>query len=165
MRQLTFETFLKQYLADISGQPYLNIHKLVQLSEDNIRIIDPLILYSLFTNKVNILSKYLDAKQHPLLKELNINNYLDEKFHNYSFTKIHDSYLNRINASKYDNDIKSMIRQNILKMMKEKHITTYRIFTDLKANPGNINDFIKNNNTNKVSLKLVESIYDYCLTR
>ena len=119
MRRLTFKTFLEQYLADISGQSSLSVHKLVKLSNNNIRILDPLILYSLFTNKMTVLFKYIDINLHSLLKELDISNYLDEKFYNnYSFIKIHDSYINRVKTPEYDNNIKSMIRKNILLMMK-----------------------------------------------
>ena len=166
MRQVTFETFLKQYLADVSGQLTLNVHKLVKLSKRNHRIVSSLVLYCLFTNKMDILLKYIDTKKYPYLDELTVDNFLDDKYNkDYSFQNVHRSFTRRLLFYENENVTKSLVRDNIVKIMKEKGITNYRIYTDLKANPGNVNDFIKNNNTKKVSLKLVKDIYSYCLTK
>ena len=161
MRQLTFKTFLKQYLADVSGRKSLSIHKLANLSKKNIRIVDPLILYCLLDNKLNTLSKYLSIEISDLTQE----NFLDEQFSNYSFQKIYQSYLRKNKINEFDNETKSLIRVNILISMKEKKISNYRIYTDLKVNPGNVNDYLKNGNAKKVSLKLVKDIYNYCQSR
>ena len=163
MRKLSFETFLKRYLWDVSGKKTLSIHSLAELSKNNVRVFDSLILYCVLNNKKNVLLKYIDLEKNPELKNLNKDNYLDDMFSNYSFSKIHDSYLKKSNEVEYDNQIKSMIRKNILTMMKEKGITNYRIYKDLNANAGNINDYLKNNNTKKVSLKMVNKIFNYCL--
>ena len=162
MRKLTFKTYLKQYLVDVSGQRSLNIHKLAALSKKNVRIVDPLILHCVLNNKTNVLFKHLDITKYPLVLALTKNNYLDKDFNIFEFRKIHQSYLRKANAIEYDNETKSLIRMNILKMMKEKQISNDRIYKDLKANPGNVNDYLKNNNSKKVSLKLVKQIYRYC---
>ena len=164
MRELTFETFLKQYLKDVSGANSLSIHKLSDLSKKNKRIVDPLILHCLLNNKMNILFKYLDAEERTKLDILTKDNYLDNRFSNYSFIKIYQSYQRKKNTVTYDNEIKSMIREKILTIMKEKKITNYRVYKDLNANPGNVNDYLKNNNVNKVSLAMAKRIYNYCLS-
>ncbi len=161
MRKLTFRTFIKRYLVDISGQQTLNIHKLAKLSKKNVRVIDPLILYCLFENKMNVLSRYLNTNVEGLTTE----NFLDDKFSSYSFQKIYQSYLRKLKINEFDNETKSLIRDNIITMMKEKSISNYRIYTDLKANPGNINDYLKNGNSKKVSLELVKDIYNYCQSK
>ena len=63
----------------------------------------------------------------------------------------------------YDNHIKSLILDKIIKLQKEKHITNYRIYKDLKINPGNFNSFIKNRNLNKLSLNKSREVYNYLL--
>ena len=163
MRKLTFVTFVKMYLMDVSGDSSLSIHKLAVLSKHNHRIIDPLILHCLFSDKMDIFFKYFDKEKYSDLKNLNLGNYLSDEFSRYSFKKIFHSYQRRVSITQYDNETKAMIRENILKMMDEKDITCYRIYTDLKINPGNINDFLKNCNTSKVSLELVKKIYNYCV--
>ena len=164
MRELTFKTFLEQYLRDVSGQKTLSIHKLVELSNYNKRIVDALILYCALNNKIEILKKYIDLKEFHSLENINKDNYLNNQFSNYSFIKIYQSYLRKKNTVTYDNEIKSMIREKILTIMKEKKITNYRVYKDLNANPGNINDYLKNNNVSKVSLAMAKRIYNYCLS-
>ena len=163
MRKLSFEAFLKQYLIDVSGQKSLSIHKLAKLSKNNIRIIDPLVLYCVLNGKKEVLLKYLNKSEFEFIDGLNKNNYLDDAFNDYSFKKIYQSYERKVNCVTYDNQTKSLIRDNILKMMSEKKISNYRVYKDLSLNPGNVNDYLTNGNPKKVSLKLVEDIYDYCL--
>lgn len=38
-------------------------------------------------------------------------------------------------------------------MQQDKHISNYRIYTDLKLNAGNINDYLTNDRADKLSLK------------
>lgn len=160
MRRITFNAFLKQYLIDLSGQTSLSIHRLFKLSKKNYRLQDPLLLYCLLENKMNIYYKYF--KQNPNLVFLTKENFLDNTYSNYSFQKIYQSYLRRINTCEYDLQTKSLIRDNIIEMMDNKKISKYRIYTDLSLNPGNINDYLTNGNSKKVSLDLVKKIYNYC---
>jgi len=115
MRKLSFHGFLKQYLLDLSGQNSLSIHKLSRLSKKNYRLVDPLLLYCLLENKLNIYYKYFEQNQNLVL--LTKENFLDEAYSNYSFQKIYQSYLRRINTYEYDLQTKSLIRDNIIKMM------------------------------------------------
>ena len=135
----------------------------VKLSKSNIRIISPLILYCLFNKKINLLLRYLGKDKYKEIMSLSVDNYLDEKYSKYDFQKIYQSFIRRTNLYNYDNQTKSLIRENILSMMKTKKISKYRIYTDLNLNAGNINDFLTNNHQQKVSLKTVKKIYGYCL--
>ena len=47
-------------------------------------------------------------------------------------------------------------------MMDDKKITKYRVYRDLSLNPGNINDYLTNGNSKKVSMNVVKKIYNYC---
>ena len=165
MRRLSFETFLKHYLIDASGQQSLSIHKLVKLSGKNTRIVDPLILYCLFKDRMEVLFKYIDINTKSSIINLSKENFLNDKFVNYSFQKIYKSYERKTKVNEFDNETKNLARSSILKLMKEKGITNYRVYKDLKANPGNVNDYLKNGNMKKVSLKLVKDIYNYCQSR
>lgn len=160
MKTLSFISFLKFYLRDLSGQTSLSIHKLSKLSKKNYRLVDPLLLYCLLENKMDIYYKYFDRNQE--LDSLTKDNYLDDKYADYSFQKIHQSYLRRLNVDEYDLQTKTLIRDNILKMMIDKNISKYRVYTDLSLNPGNINDYLTNGNSKKVSLDLVKKIFNCC---
>ena len=43
----------------------------------------------------------------------------------------------------------------------KKKVSKYRVYKDLKLNPGNFNDFLKNNNLDKLSFKNCKKAYDY----
>ena len=101
MRSLTFDKFIKQYLMDVSGQPSFSIHKLARLSKKNVRIVDPLILYCVFEDKMDIYQKYLTIDQN--LASLNKDNYLDNRYSDYGFQKIYQSYTRKSNLINENN--------------------------------------------------------------
>ena len=161
MRKLSFNSYLEQYLKDISGDVSLSVSKLFKKAKKNYRIVDPLILYCALTDKRELFNKRSKNKYKELIDSLTIDNFLSDEYQNYNFSKIWDSYRHRVNVMDYNNVIKSRIRVNILKTMQEKGITNYRVYTDLKLNPGNINAFLTNDDASKASLDLVKRIYNY----
>ena len=56
MRKLTFEGFLKQYVTELSGVQTASIHKLANCLHENPRLKEPLYLYALVFDKVNLCS-------------------------------------------------------------------------------------------------------------
>ena len=78
-----------------------------------------------------------------------------------TYQKVYNSYLFKINRVKNEEHTKSLMLLRIKDMQQQKHITNYRIYTDLHLNPGNVNDFLTNGNVSKLSLKTAEMIYDY----
>ena len=161
MRKLSFNSYLEQYLKYISGDVSLSVSKLFKKAKKNYRIVDPLILYCALTDKRELFNKRSKNKYKELIDSLTIDNFLSDEYQNYNFSKIWDSYQHRVNVMDYNNVIKSRIRVNILKTMQEKGITNYRVYTDLKLNPGNINAFLTNDDASKASLDLVKRIYNY----
>lgn len=63
MRKLTFEGFLKQYVAELSGVQTASVHKLADRMAENPRLKEPLFLYALAFNKVETAAP-LHRKQH-----------------------------------------------------------------------------------------------------
>ena len=53
MRKLTFEGFLKQYVAELSGIQTVSVHKLADCMTENPRLKEPLFLYVLTFDKVD----------------------------------------------------------------------------------------------------------------
>ena len=58
MRKLTFEGFLKQYVAELSGIQTASVHKLADCLNENPRLKEPLFLYALAFDKVDLLLRY-----------------------------------------------------------------------------------------------------------
>ncbi len=161
MRQLEFNGYLKWYIADISGQSSFNIHRLVKLTEKNYRLFDSLMLYCCLNNKKDIFNKYTKNKYENLVKHISKDTFLSKKYNEYDFQKIWEGYQHQLKRVEYDNNIKDKIRNNTIKVMEEKGITKYRIYTDLNLNGGNINDYLTNGNVSKVSLETAKKIYYY----
>ena len=45
--------------------------------------------------------------------------------------------------------------------LQKKKLTKYRLYTDLKLNPGNVNAWLKHNDSSKMSLDCARQIYKY----
>ncbi|MBO4682415.1 MAG: hypothetical protein J5618_00975, partial [Bacilli bacterium] len=141
--------------------PTANIHKLADASKKNIRIRDCLILYCALSNTQRILNKFTNNKYSDVLNKLDEYNFLSDDFSDFEFKKIYTSYQHKIKVIEYSDITKEKAHENIIRIMSEKGITNYRVYKDLKLNPGNINDYLTNNNVKKVSLDTVKRIYNY----
>ena len=169
MRKLTFKGFLKQYVAELSGVQTASVHKLADRMAENPRLKEPLFLYALAFNKVELLLRYtanstiaeeyeqlsnryslaqmllLLEKQSPELPE--------------GYLKVWRSYCSVRDAVLADNDTKELIHRRVLELQKK--LTNYRLYTDLKLNPGNVNAWLKHNDSSKMSLDCARQIYKY----
>ena len=171
MRKLTFEGFLKQYMAELSGVQTASVHKLADCMAENPRLREPLFLYALTFDKVDLLLRYtvnravaaeyeqlsnryslaqmlvLLEKQSPELPE--------------GYLKVWRSYCSVRDAVLADNDTKELIHRRVLELQRKKKLTNYRLYTDLKLNPGNVNAWLKHNDSSKMSLDCARQIYKY----
>lgn len=170
MRKLTFEGFLKKYVAELAGVQTASVHKLADRMAENPRLKEPLFLYALAFNKVELLLRYtansvaaeyeqhsnryslvqmllLLEKQSPELPE--------------GYLKVWRSYCSVRDAALADNDTKELIHRRVVEIQQKKHLTNYRIYADLKLNPGNVNAWLKHNDSSKMSLDCARQIYKY----
>ena len=171
MRKLTFEGFLKQYVAELSGVQTASVHKLAACLNENPRLKEPLFLYALAYDKVDLLlhytanstvvaeyerlsNRYLLAKMLLLLEKQSPE--LPE-----GYLKVWRSYCSVRDAALADNDTKELIHRRVLELQQKKKLTNYRLYTDLKLNPGNVNAWLKHNDSSKMSLDCARQIYKY----
>lgn len=171
MRKLTFEGFLKQYVAELSGAQTASIHKLADCVQDNPRLKEPLYLYALAFDKVNLLLRYTKdpahlaeygrfSKLYSLEQMLTLlENQSPELPEGY--LKVWRSYCSVRDAALADNDTKELIHRRVVEIQQKKHLTNYRIYADLKLNPGNVNAWLKHNDSSKMSLDCARQIYKY----
>ena len=68
------------------------------------------------------------------------------------YHKVWRSYQSRKNRGQADEHTKELMRQKVKRLQVQKGVTNYRIYTDLKLNPGNLNAWLKHGNGDKVSL-------------
>lgn len=172
MRELTFRGFLTQYVKKLSVQETNSLYKLAEeASRDNPRLREPLFLYALYGQKQDVL---LQATKDPALHVVYYE--MTEKYTTDLMTdalvsgsvalpdeyhKVWRSYLSRKNRGQADDHTKELMRQKV-KRLQEKHgVTNYRIYTDLKLNPGNLNAWLKHGDSDKVSLDTARKTLRY----
>lgn len=135
----------------------------------NQRIYEPLMLYALLSLNENQLSKFV--MKNDKIKSDYETYFLDYKsFDNFDFfklptgyQKVFTSYESVKNQKLTEENLKKLMLNKIRDLQSEKNISTYRLYTDLKLNHGNVNDFIKNGSLNKLSLDSTRMILNYLL--
>ena len=158
MRKLTFKGFLKQYVAELSGVQTASVHKLADRMAENPRLKEPLLRYTAtsavaaeyeqLSNRYSLAQMLLLLeKQSPELPE--------------GYRKVWRSYCSVRDSALADNDTKELIHRRVLELQQKKKLTNYRLYTDLKLNPGNVNAWLKHNDSSKMSLDCARQIYKY----
>lgn len=163
MRQLTLLGFLSEYVKSLSDCNSLNIHKLInEVYGGNYRLREPLFLYCFYSDKSDILLKYLndtDKKEYAVVVTYLNNNQFDNLPND--FVKVFNSYRRKAHMKDNDNNIKGLMLDKILRLKDQKKVTNYRIYKDLNINAGNFNDFVKNRKLNRLSLDKSREVYNY----
>lgn len=173
MRQLTFKGFLTQYVQELSSEHTLDMKKLAhEAAETNARLQAPLVLYAVATDKVALLARYLRsmANSDDMLHALSIyrKDALAEQLQEAhdafdAYGKVWNSYCVLRDAPQRDAAVKAAMRRKIQSIQREKNCSNYRIYAALGLNPGNVNSWLKNGDSSKVSYETAERIMDYVI--
>ena len=172
MRKLTFKGFLSQYVKKLSYTNTMNLKRLAEeAATSNYRLRAPLVLYSLATGKDRQLLSFLQSNHSTIdaqnalldLSRGSLEERLEGGFAPDEYTKVWSSFLVARDAPKRDDNLKIAMRKKILSIQKEKNCSNYRVYTDLHLNPGNINSWLKNGDSTKVSYQTAEKIMNYVL--
>ena len=172
MRELTFRGFLTQYVRQLSEQKTNSLYKLAaEAGSSNPRLREPLLLYAVYTQKEKVL---LQATKEPNLRmeyqrmvTLYTANMMTELLEQASpklpakYHKVWRSYQSRRNRGQADEHTKELMRQKVKRLQAQKGVTNYRIYTDLKLNPGNLNAWLKHGDADKVSLETARRTLRY----
>ena len=169
MRALTFSGFLKQYMRALSFAHTGGLYKLAaEAASCNPRLREPLFLYALFIGKEKVL--LTAARSQELRKEYSdmLERYdrqgMEQSLQNgdpllpEGYVKVYRSYLSVKNRSKNDAHTRALMRTRIIQLQQEKNISTYRLYTDLHINHGNMNAYIKHGDCSKISIERARSI-------
>ena len=65
------------------------------------------------------------------------------------------------NQKAVDDEAKDLMRDKIIKLQAKYQMTNYRIYTELKLNPGNMNAWLKQGEHGKVSLDTARRTLHY----
>lgn len=176
MRKLTFKGFLTQYVRQLSEQKTNGLYKLAaEAGSSNPRLREPLFLYATYSQKQKVLlratknlalyaeydrlaSQYKADRMTELLEQTS--ELLPAEYH-----KVWRSYQSQKNRGKADNHTKELMRKKIRGLQERTGVSTYRIYTDLKLNPGNLNAWLKHGDSDKVSLDTARRVLRYMQSR
>ena len=175
MRELTFKGFLTQYVRTLSKQETNSMYRLAkEACETNIRLVEPLLLYALFSDKQDVLLQATkDPRLHKhycdVLQKYSVSamqSLLEAQSEELSedYLKVWRSYLSYKNRGQADDHTKEMMRLKVKRLQEKKGVTNYRIYTDLKLNPGNLNAWLKHGDSDKVSLETARKTLRYVET-
>lgn len=172
MRTLTFKGFLAQYVKKLSNTNSLDLQKLAaEAVHENYRLQAPLVLYAVVHEKRDLLNDFLQEKNSmkemlgtlSLLSADSVEQQLRSGNLPEAYQKVWNSFLVARDAPKRDEALKAAMRKKVLRLQKEKKCSNYRVYTDLKLNPGNINSWLKTGDCTKVSYHTAERVVNYVL--
>lgn len=170
MRELTFLGFLTEYVRSLSKAGTTSVFALAREAAcDNPRLREPLLLYALACGKKDILLRAakrfgleeLYATPLFVIKGNNLEDVISKGLLPEGYQKVWRSYLAKKNSHCSDDMTKEMMRNQILRLQEEKGVTNYRLYTDLKMNPGNLNSWLKHGCGNKISLDRARDVLRY----
>ena len=173
MRKLTFKGFLTQYVKKLSFSNTLSINRLAdEALSGNYRLRAPLVLYAVKAEKTELLLGFLEKHEDTLEMQRMLSVFSEtapeELFACSSvpneYLKVWNSFLVAQKAPARDQELKAAMRKKVLSLQAEKNCSNYRLYTDLKLNPGNINSWLKSGDCNKVSFRTAERVMDYILS-
>ena len=172
MRELTFKGFLAQYVKRLSKSKTNSLYRLAEeASSDNARLREPLFLFALYSDKQMVLlqatkdqslfAEYQEmvslysADQMTQLLEENAS-LLPDEYH-----KVWRSFQSQKNRGQSDDHTKELMRLKVKRLQERCGVSNYRIYTDLKLNPGNVNAWLKHGVADKVSLDTARKTLRY----
>ena len=172
MRTLTFKGFLSQYVKKLSDSNSVDLEKLAgEAAEKNHRLRAPLVLYAAAHGKSDLLKTHLQKyggaeEMLDALSDLSADT-MEKKLRRGEFPeayqKVWTSFLAARDAPKRDEALKAAMRTKVLRLQADKNCSNYRVYTDLKLNPGNINSWLKNGDCTKVSYQTAERVMNYVM--
>ena len=172
MRKLTFKGFLAQYVKNLSYAGTVDLELLAgELNSGNSRLAAPLILYAVKHDKTALLRSALAEKgcsgelisMLDLLEKSDVEKLLESEDLPEEYLKVWNSFKVRRDQPKNDNALKDAMREKTLQLLKEKDCSNYRVYKDLNLNPGNVNSWLKNGDSSKVSYQTAERIISYVM--
>lgn len=165
MRELTFKGYLLSQFQELSGFNSTSLYAFSQLACNNARLKDVLSLYLIMYTEENLRNKllkkfdYLNSACEKLkgLDDNNVETYLQNDSLS-EYRTVYDNFLYQRNRKEQEDRLKMMMYKKISEVKQAKCVSNYRIYKELNLNPGNVNAFLKNEDTSKVSVDTARKI-------
>lgn len=165
MREWTLKGYLLSQLQMFSDYDGVSLYAFSDMARSNARLQDALCMYLMLyvddslRNRLMKKYAYLQAPCQSLagLTVDNVESFFDcDQFSEYQ--TVYSNYCYLRDRGEKEDKLKRIMYQKIAERQREKNLTNYRIYTQLRLNPGNINAFLKNGDVSKVSLDTTRQI-------
>ncbi|KAF0207112.1 MAG: hypothetical protein FD171_1978 [Actinobacteria bacterium] len=172
MRRLTFAGFLESYVRALAGERTLALPRLVNLSGAEPRLVEPMLLWAVATNRADRLNGLLKGRE-DVQRELaslvalqetgSLQRALatEDPGQRPEYSKVWRSYVVRRDAVARDAELRLEARKRVLALEARKKVTRYRMAKDLGLNPGNLHAYLTQANPTKLSLERVAELLKY----
>ncbi len=172
MRKLTFKGFLASYVKELSHSGTVDVSTLAkEATKDNFRLCAPLVLYAVVHGKSGLLRRELTSngcKDEPLqtleiLDRSGVEMMLEQGDLPEEYLKVWNSFKVRRDRPQNNEVLKAAMREKIIQLQKDKNCSNYRLYKDLRLNPGNVNSWLKHGDGSKVSYQTAQQIITYVM--
>lgn len=167
MKELTFKSYLKNYVRDISGINTLDITRLVnEISNGNTELKEPLILYCILCDKVSTLKNVI-RRTPDFDMDLGETSYTEKDIKSAkssapaTYKSIYQAYLEEKKDGKISHEHKENLRKQILKLNKKHNISMRKLSIIAGVDSSNFNTFMKNKEYPKVSTERLEKVVSF----
>ena len=167
--------FLRDYVKDMNPEHSLSLFKNEKSVESNARLLNVYTFYVFFNPDVTksllnkkdklpvLYNKYMSYKvRYKGYTKTNLSNKVESLDTFDELKQLYTSYINLVVNKNHL--LKRMYHKRIVNLQKEKRISNYRIYSDLKLNHGNTNEYLKNEKYEKLSLNNIKKMMDYVVS-
>jgi len=148
-----------------------DIRRLANETSRNYRLVAPLVLYAASVEKLPYLRSvakddYLLGAAAQFLENVSWKDIVSKLENDCEtiplhYRKVYRSYVCINDRQKAVDHTKLLMYERIKELQVEKSVSTYRLYTDLGLNHGNVNAYIKHGDVSKVSLGVAEKVLEY----
>lgn len=167
MRELTFKSYLKNYVKEISDSHSLDIAKLVvEAANGNTALYEPLVLYCMLCDKESAFHKAI-AKVPNFDRSYILASVTEKELGNKkslipeNYKKIYETYKSIRVSNKISHEYKEQIRKRIMHFNKKYKLPLRKISLAVDVDPSNLNAFVKNKEYSKISPDKLDKIIEY----
>lgn len=167
MRELTFKSYLKNHVKEISDSHSLDIAKLVvEAANGNTALYEPLVLYCMLCDKesafLKAVAKVPNFDRSYILANVTEKDLVNKKSlipENYK--KVYETYREIRVGNKISHEYKEQLRKKIVSFHKKYKLPLRKISLAVEIDPSNLNAFVKNKEYSKISPDKLEKIVEY----
>lgn len=166
MKELTFSSYLKNYVKELSTDNTLDITVLLSECKDNSNLKSALVLYCVLCDKMTTLNNIL-RRNPELAFPIGETNFTEKDLKakkttiNPDYVEIYKNYLAMKKEGVVSHERKEDLRKQILRLNKKRNLSMRKLSVIAGVDSSNFNTFMKNKEYSKVSTERLEKVVEF----